>query len=335
MRGLEELPSASKAAIRPIFLFAPWVGSKSLDSTWERIEKSYGSRDYFLDLDDDYSSNATRQAVVDFNYMRSPEGLESYYNAVESHPHAIPVVRFSQDGVISKEYQLERIIGLRRGCLLRITRDRLSTSTMNDLKEIIEWGVGGYVLNIDYCWTNDLNSAELWFANILERLRSWGITVPIILTSTDFPRGFTGYEGVSPVPIGSRIVYANLARRYNSLQLVYGDWATTKPRDDSMGSLPAPRIDYPTGSEWIIVRKPDDWDFPEVAKNLRNSRFWSDEPLIWGKKKIMAASKYGDDGLSTAAQNVAARVNIHLFMQAELSSPLSPGALEEPWPEDL
>ena len=81
-----------------------------------------------------------------------------------------------------------------------------------------------------------------------------------------------------------------------------------------------PRIDFPTKDRWIISRsKEEEWDFEAAAKRVTRLPEWPDRPSVWGAGLIEKTAKGLPGGISTGPQAIAARVNIHLFVQNNFS----------------
>jgi hypothetical protein len=104
--------------------------------------------------------------------------------------------------------------------------------------------------------------------------------------------------------------------------MYYGDWASAKPRRyDGFGSKPLDRIDFPTKSSWIIARsKEEEWDFVAAAQRVTRLPEWDDKPNVWGAKLIEKTARNLPGAITTGPQAIAARVNIHLFLQNNFSA---------------
>ena len=83
-------------------------------------------------------------------------------------------------------------------------------------------------------------------------------------------------------------------------------------------SRPLPRIDYPTRDSWIIARnKEEAWHYNDAANEIVNHKdHWDGNLQIWGEDMIRDTMNSSKFGVNTPQKNVAARVNIHLHLQA-------------------
>ena len=337
MRALEELPNSSKDRMRPVVLFAPWVGARQLSKAIERLDKSLGQRPFFLDLDPDYSSDRRdRPAVRDFfDILENDPDNSKYFELVQSIEGAVPCLRVEGAKAASIRGQLNTIGDIGRGFALRIRRRAFPGGDFSVLQPLIDSGLSNFVLIVDAEWTNDLVSSEVWMRGVVDWFDAAGISVPVVTSLSSFPKSFTDIEGVRPLEIGSRIVFNNVSRAYNRLSFIYGDWATTKPRDNGMGRTPADRIDFPTRDRWFIFRKRDEWDFLEASKRVIASESWNPDLDLWGHLMIEKTAAGDVTGITSAAKNVAARVNIHLHQQAWFEDPFGGLQTDDPWEDEL
>ncbi len=338
MRALEELPESTKDRLRPIILFAPWIASKTLIKSWDRIEGAIGNRPFYLDLDTSYDVDGNpRPAGDEFRKLFDDNtGVENYFNLVEEIPSAIPVLRLAYQFSSSLDQQLNLANELDRGFLVRITRSTFPSGNIQRLSTLLESGLSNYLISIDAEWSSDVVECEQWASQVIEQFTAKGVRVPVVTSLSSFPKTYSDIEGVRVVPMLSRTLFNNISRRYsNELEVLYGDWGTTKPRDKSGGRTPPPRIDYAGTSEWVIYRNKDEWDYLEAAKQLVNSSYWNPDLHIWGSLMIEKTAAGDLSGITTPAKVVAARVNLHLHQQAWFDDPNAMLDTDDPWDDDL
>jgi Beta protein len=121
MRALHELPSTTKNKLFPIIRTRPWLNSKSLDAVWQKINDAFPERMFGLDLD------ATRnipgkesEAYQAFRKLFVPnDGFSAYYNMVAEREWAVPVLRSVGFSFPEIERQLEHVVKLDRGLIVR------------------------------------------------------------------------------------------------------------------------------------------------------------------------------------------------------------------------
>lgn len=339
MRALEELPENTKDRIRPIILFAPWVSSKHLKKSWERLEGAIGPRPFYLDLDGTYDAQSnSRPAGQEFRELFDHQnGVRRYFDLVREIPPAIPVLRTDVTFAGSLEEQLGLINELGRGFLVRITKTSFGSGDVGGLISVLQGtGLSNFVISVDAEWSADVIDCEAWISRVIDKITAANISVPIITSMSSFPKTFSDIDGVRVLPMLSRELFNNIRRRYsNELQIFYGDWGTTKPRSKSGGRNPPPRIDYVGNGNWVIYRKKDSWGYLEAAEQLINSDFWNGDLHIWGSLMIEKTAAGDVSGITTPAKNVAARVNLHLHQQAWFDEPNAMLDTDDPWDDDL
>ena len=339
MRALQELPDSTKDRMRPIVLFAPWVGARDIRKAIDRFQEAFDERPFYMDLDTAYrSDHIDRPAVADFFEM-SESGLaavERYYSFVESIPAAIPVLRIEQDFINTFEFQMDQIASLDRGFMVRVRKSAFSSGDISALEPLFATGLSNYVFSVDCEWSTDLIDCEVWCRRVIEQITDSGVRVPVLSSLSSFPKSFSDIDGVRVIPIESRILFNNIRRRYsNELEVFYGDWGTTKPREYGGGQTPPARIDYVSEDSWIIYRKKDEWDYFQAAQALIASPFWSEELHIWGSLMIEKTAAGDVSGITTPSKNVAARVNLHLHQQAWFDDPNAMLNTDDPWVDDM
>lgn len=339
MRALEELPESTKDRLTPVVLFAPWVGSKHLKNSVDRLKTAFDSRPFYLDLDTAYESDQTdRPAVTEFAKLFEDDGSgpKNYYDFVESIPNAIPVLRVENNLATTLDYQLERINTLERGFMVRLRKPAFDIMKGVVLSALFETGLSNYVISLDCEWSEDIIECERWCREVIDQISIAGVSVPIITSVSSFPKSFSDIEGIRVIPINSRILYDNIRRRYsNELEVFYGDWGTTKPREKKGGRTPPARIDYVSNDTWVILRKKDEWDYLQAAQALIESSLWNGDLHVWGSLMIEKTAAGDVSGITSPAKNVAARVNLHLHQQAWFDEPNEMLDTDDPWDDDL
>jgi hypothetical protein len=130
-----------------------------------------------------------------------------------------------------------------------------------------------------------------------------------------------------------RALYADLVRRHNEATLVYGDWGSTRPPAVDTGPMRnTPRIDLPSGGQWLCFRKVESEGYPEIAQRLMKDDAWTDDASTWGAYTIAATAAGLPGAIRSPGTAAAARINIHLHQQAYTGAgELPPGEGEEPY----
>lgn len=340
MIGLEQLPGVTKERITPCILLAPWSSSKTLDKAVERVEKAFPERTYFLDIDRDYKcsyKNQENQPQKQLLALLNPENaFARWVDFVKRHERAWPCVQTRGQNQEEIRGQIEAMQKLGRPYCMRIVRERFPSNIDEIVDAFVATGTADFAVILEGGWTSDPLSIENWFENTLrDNLHEIDANIPVILSCTSMPRDFSAYSGTVKVPMHNRELVGSMSRKFNHRFLVYGDWGSTRPRETpSHARKPFDRIDYPTKDAWYIVRnKEKEWNFKSAAKELvGNENVWNGNLEIWGEDMIKRTCINEDMGIKSPQRNVAARVNIHLHLQAFHDNPdLEAMDFDEDW----
>lgn len=335
MRALEELPSKDKDALLPTILMAPWATSKTLEKGVARIKKAYGERPFILDVDRYYGIKRNGNPVQEeFQRLKSSEGGAKFWmEFVKSIPNAIPVLQAYNMPDSDLQSQLNAVLELGRGFVVRLEKPFAAGFNKLIFDLLQEGGYANYAFMFDTGWTKDMNSEALWFDHCLRTASEVNASIPAVLCSASFPKEFGDCSGITPIKIGMRDVYARLQREHNQQKVSYGDWASTRPRENrGGGGITVERIDYPTSSEWVIARnKEKDWSYLDAAKKVMASEYWNPEMKVWGSYEIEKTALGDPYGINYPAHNVAARVNIHLHQQTWFGDPVAMIDTDDEW----
>ncbi|CDZ60117.1 Hypothetical protein NGAL_HAMBI2605_08410 [Neorhizobium galegae bv. orientalis] len=336
MRALQELPEQDKDRLFPLVLLAPWVGANSLGKAIERVKKSYGNRAFFLGIDEYYQiRNDANPASQQFEAIRQGiNGFERYYEFIEEFRECIPVVNVGTSDTNCLRRQIERAEELGRGFLLSI--NNFNTPIGNDRFAIIEAiDHGNFAFHIDKGWHLNPLVEEVWYQGICQSIFQIRERAALVISAASFPKDFTPFEGIQRVDIGPRKLFRAISNRFNNERIIYGDWASTKPRSYQIASTPLPRIDYALRDSWIVARnKTNDWDFQTAAERLIVSEHWIDDINVWGTYMIRETADGLPFSINSAQMASAARINIHLHMQANYNAPDMVLNTDDPW-EDI
>ena len=335
MNGLEFLPGISKDRMVPVFLLAPWANAKRLPRAIERVERAFSGRSYFLDFDRDYiPTDVGNPAQAEWLELRySSDEFRSWREFWTEWPMAIPCLQVDGQGRSEIIRQIEGIQSHGRQFCLRIELRRIPQNLRLVLETLTEIGTADYTVVVEGGWVRDSLSMYTYFYGLItDTLATLDSRVPIVVSSTSIPRGFSEMEGLVEVPFNNHDLIDQLRRYANREIILYGDWGSTKPRDDDFGRRPFPRIDYPTIRSWNFARhREQEWDFRSAAMRIVESAAWDGNLEIWGEKMIRDTTVNHEFAIDTPQKNVAARVNIHLHLQAHQGMVVSGVDLEDDW----
>ena len=339
MRGLEYLPLATKARMTPCVLLAPWSSSRSIGSAIERLEKSFSHGKYFLDIDRDYTmSNPEATAQKELQKISKSEGaFENWCNFVQDYDRVMPCLQLHAQTKDTIQRQIKRFRKNGRTFALRIFRGRTPSNLDEAIAAVSAEGAADFVVILEGGWVGDALTLQAWFSGIVkDSLDSIDAQVPIVASCTTMPKAFSQFSGRSQVHFANRSSVAEVQKRHNFRRIVYGDWASTRPRQrQGGGGVPIPpRIDYPSKDSWWIYRNPDEaWTFQTAAEQLvTDSNVWDGSTGQWGEQMISETAVSEHLGIDTPQKNVAVRVNLHLYRQAYFGAVLPTlEDLEDDW----
>lgn len=337
MNGLEKLPGPTKDRLQPNFLLAPWPNALTLDKAIDRINKAFPNRAFCLDLDRDYVGGAEAPAKNEFNALkRSANSYRSWHDFVCEQEHVTPCLQHIDQTSAELKIQIERYQAAGKTFYVRLMvgRDAQSIDPIVDALNAV--GSSDYFVILEGGWCRDVLSQQAVMSGLVgTALARLSADVPIVLSATSIPKGFETVQGIMPIPFENRELILALTAQHNFRQFVYGDWGSTRPRTYERAGPPRPRVDYPSRKHWLIARnKPEDWSFQTAAAKIIATPTWvaSKGLGIWGEEMIIKTSRDEALGINSPQKNVAARVNIHLHIQAFYDQADIRGLnLDEPW----
>jgi Beta protein len=334
MRAMAKLPLEEKQKMLPIVLLAPWLNSISFDNTIAVIKKCIGDIPIIVDIDRYFRSDSDLPSRQFWRELLDDDtGHVVWMDFVEKNPNYIPTVQTLGKTLEQIHYQVARCIAMDRGMVFRFEIERryeypsvfgtISSNIDNNILCVFDAGYG-----------DPTELTEKSVSDLINRLVAISPEARFVVSASSFPNDFSDFDDFSASKqIGSRILFGNLSGNYGNYNMFYGDWGSTKPRRyDGGGSRPLPRIDYPTKGRWIIARsKGEEWDFEEASKRITRLPEWDDRPIVWGTGMIEKTAKGLPGGISTGPEAIAARVNIHLFLQNNFSSTEPPPPPQGKW----
>jgi T4 beta protein len=323
MRGLEYLPQASKGKMSPCFLLAPWVGSYSIVNAVERLETAFGHGDYFLDIDRDYIfSNVEAPAQAELLRLMDPSNAFSRWcDFVSEHTRVMPCLQLRDQSHHEIRSQIDRYRNLERTFALRIFRDRDPINLDDAISALAADGAADFVVILEGGWARDALQLPAWFHGLIDSaLAEINAAVPVVASCTTMPKAFGSILDRREIRFTNRTLLGQVQAQTNNRQIIYGDWASTRPREQRGGGggpIP-PRIDYPVNDAWWIYRNPDlDWNFQQAAERLvSDADVWDGNTGQWGEQMISETAINENLGINSLQKNVAVRVNLHLHRQA-------------------
>jgi len=319
MRALEKLPRSVKAEMLPIALLAPWLNSIKFQNTFNILSKSVGDLPVIVDLDRYYQSASTLESRTYFWSLFDKEvGPANWMKLVEDQPNYIPCLQALGLSREKIEQQISWARQLGRGFCLRLEMERYID--FDDQIEIIESCVqDDFLIILDFGYSDFSGALKDAITDLLNRIYQVSADLKVTLCGSNFPNNFSDFDDFSQSQeISSRSFYNELGKIFGNYNFFYGDWASTKPRKyDGGGSKPLDRIDFPTATSWIIARsKEESWNLRDASERITRLPEWETRPKVWGTGMIEKTALGIPGGINTHPEAIAARINIHLFTQA-------------------
>lgn len=343
LSGLKELPGTTKDHLTPLLLLAPWLATTPLSRALDKFEESFPSRPYFIDVDTYYRVNdkPNEAKALWERLVRKPADLDSWWALLADYPNATPCLLTTTQSIVGARQQISWARENSRNFCIRINLANDAYSGIPDwmptlVEELAAEGANDYTVVLEFGWVMDPNMiAALAIAYTKSFFSIIPQSVPIVISCTSFPKDFTAYDGTSVVDFTNRELIAQVRRATNHPHIVYGDWGTTKPRSYGHASQPKNRIDYPTENSWIFARDQNNSvDFKTAATRIRSSGQWMGNLGIWGEQLIEATAAGQAFAIDSMPKMYAARINIHLHLQAFYGQLPPPIALDDEWDDD-
>jgi len=292
-----------------------------------------------LDIDQDYDlSDPQTLAQQELVELKDPTNcFENWIAFVKDHDWIWPCIQTTGQTKAELRKQIEAFQSLGRPYCMRLTINIFPDNIDDVVGAFADVGSSDFAIILEGGWTNDpLSLAAKFVGTIGSSLSAIDATVPIVVSCTSMPKMFDMFNKSVPTcyPFTNRLLVEQVGRSSNRARIIYGDWASTRPRETrGMASRPLDRIDYPTEQAWYISRNKDlKWDFRNAAIAVKNSEVWDGKLGIWGEEQIRNTTINMDLGINTPQKNVAARVNIHLHRQAFHGQlPVDTNAFDEEW----
>ncbi|MYG10677.1 MAG: hypothetical protein F4170_07560 [Rhodobacteraceae bacterium] len=342
LSGLKELPGRTKDKLTPLVLLAPWLTTTPLSRALDKFEESFPSRPYFIDIDTYYHKNQNDNVAKQTwaKIANKPADLETWWSIVSRYPNANPCLLLAKQSFNNIQKQIEWArLNNRIFCLKFNLAEGIRSafpSCMDELvKSLLDEGAKDFMIVFEFGWVkNPLETISSATDSITRYFQDFSPEIPITVSCTSFPKDFTRFKtGANIEEFTNRKIISEIRKNTNHPKIIYSDWGTTRPRSNQGGGTPKNRIDYPSENSWIIARENDrNASFQEIAKNITTNSKWLGNLGIWGEQLIEATAEGQKFAINTIPKMIAARINIHLHVQAFYKAEFpSPEALDEEW----
>jgi T4 beta protein len=340
-KAYRELPAPTKDLIFPVFVARPWPNAHQLSTLWERLQEGVAGRRFGVDLDYTRRNKASdRPAQGQFDDLFNPaDGFEAYYATIQEIDGSVPVLRSENGEFLDIEQQCARVQEIGRGGFFRIQRQRPASHAafLNLLDNPIAQGIA---VIVDLGWGRDLLLQEAWATEIIGTITNVDPDREIVVCGSSFPDSFQGVPDKADFSILERTAFGDIRGQLNA-NLFYGDWGSTRPPAvDSSAMRNIPRIDLSLSTLWRCFRseKIDDEDpeseresYVDIAKRVVTDPAWPNAPKLWGTYAIETTAQDLPGAIRSPGSAAAARINVHLHLQAHHDTPELISQTDEPY----
>jgi hypothetical protein len=324
MRALEELPEHDKDLMLPIVLLRPWLRSKELSSSLEKVEESFGKRTVVLDIDAQYDASAGEElaAAKELKALQDQsDGFKKWCDFVVANENIIPCLQFGEPGQTAQ--QLSTLLGLNRGLVVKIPKQGFG-ALANVVASLAGTDSGDLLFVLDM--QDDLVSVatcEGYIKTILASLPDSAVAV----AASSFPDSF---DGITDKRIEERRFHLLLCESLKQTKIHYADYGSARAIRNSGGGRIIPRIDYPTTDHWYFFRKDEADGYVKAAKDVvdkAKNKHWEPQIRVWGTQMIERTAKGDTFAIISPVRATAVRINLHLHRQVHFANPAK--ALED------
>ncbi len=343
MTALEQLPASFKDFIYPTIFLRPWVNSLDLEKSITRIVKAFPNRNYFIELDR-YERRKDTPASKQFQALCDPtSGYKSLRDFSERHANMF----LNINGMNIQSNDIKAIEKWATKCNKRVVVSfwLVDTIDMGKFYDVASIDNPLFSVSINAGWSTDILSKELKITSLIQGLRLIGLqpNKKIILIASSFPEKFdtladykkeNGFKMVTPIK--EYLLFKRVKTKFNDIDLVYGDWCSSRePKEKSGGTLTT-RIDYCNGAYWYSRRSFENRNrtYSDLAMEALSDIEFQNMPESWGKYTISNIPLIDSSSNYSMSKNAACRINMHLVAQIQQASATPEPPNTEEYPDD-
>ena len=331
MQALDELPVATKNLIIPIIRMRPWLGSKTLAKSTDRVRKAIGDRLFGFDIDPAKRGFGTGATKDEFAALFSEaDNWKNYYDHIEPMANAVPVLRSKNTSNVEEE--IKRIQSLDRGLIVRVEVG--SHAYVSELaKALVEHYVENVLFVLDCGWHAHLLPFQAQCVGLIKTLIAIAPNAEFVVAGGDFPlTGFDNKGSHFSIEGEERSLVEAVRREINEAEIFFGDWASARPpRIDNEIRRNRPRVDMPTRTGWECWRRATPGkSYQDICASAVVGRGLGESSDLWGNQMIIGTAG-GEGAAQIRSPNVAAavRINLHMILQAHFDTGSGPTVGDE------
>ncbi len=319
MRALEELAPQVKETLLPFVVLQPWATANELARTVARVNAAVGLRTIVADITEPIPFKGKRRPVHDaFDLLRNPEdGYQNYVEFIKENENFLPALQLTNLGQI--DAQIVRLADLGRDVTVRLQEPmlRYAGDIAGRFKGIFPSDRIHFILDFEK-QNREILVKSVTAISTIQNIRAVLPDCSISVSASTLPENFVG---ISHQDIFERQFHEVVSEAIGYENAIYCDRGSARAEALGGGSgTPAPRIDLANTGRWHFFRVDDAADknegFRKAAKDAMGAACW-DDLGIWGTEYIKRTADQDEtDIIDTATKCTAARINIHLHIQA-------------------
>lgn len=328
MTALQHLPDPTKALTLPIIRLRPWLNSKEFKKGIQRIHDAVGARPFGFDLDRDRIGHRSSASFQEFEALfDGSDGHENYYSAVDESGSGLPILRSDGSNIASLRAELDRVRNLERGLFVRV--DVSGSQPIRVIaEECLSQNLENVVFILDCGWHSSLLIYQAKCVALLRMLLSKSNQFELVVAGGDFPAdGFADKGQHFAIDGEERLLVEAVRREINEAEIIFGDWGSTRlpSTDNEIRRGGRPRIDMPTRQGWECWRKAAPGkSFDEPAIAAATARGLGGSSGLWGEQMIIATRDGQEPFIKGPGTASAARINLHMVLQAHYDEGAGP-----------
>lgn len=323
MHGYQMLSDTVKDGLLPLFTAGAWPRQSSITTSMQHALTAASERPFILDL-----TNEKTYETKDIHDIKDPSNnFSNWVRFCSSYENCIPVVQMPSG--IKTSQVIKQVIALERlnqgKVAFRINDFRNDPEKIVAALSALDSSENGLVI-IDAGYVRETMAASI-AASVLaiNEIREEVDNAIITVISTSFPSSVTPF--LEPSSGGKRgiinIMERTLHQEIGADAAIFGDHGSIHAKVyPATGGRYTPRIDYPLFDAWVFERRPETNSdgYIDAAQSLMASYAELRDDETWGAQMIKNAATGAIDGMKTPSAWIAARVNMHITRQFQLSS---------------
>lgn len=332
MRAVEELPDQTKNSMLPLVPLRPWLGSNHLQSSIDRIARSYGERPIIVSVGERELAK-DRPVFAELERLRNPRaGFANWCDLIEEQENFIPVAQIGIDARQEAD-QIRRLYAIGNGLVIH-----LNEAAFGSLAAVASSVSGLTNGGEDVCLVLDYGAAradhQQKAARTVGYIRTIRMSLPhaeVAVSASSFPSSFAN---LAEQEIFERRLFNDVAGELGNLGLIYSDRGSARAEALGGGGAEIPaRIDYPRFNNWAFFRADHGGfaNYVRQAEMLMANEIWNGGLRVWGTQMIERTARGDQSAIDNPQKATAARINLHLQLQTFYDAPNNVEETEDDW----